>query len=233
MNNPTPKNRKNIKEVIEKTTGLRQSQPEMKKKKEFINKYMKGDGVVEKINKYLADYRIINKICTKTKLDPIYLLIISLIPVVFLLFKYFTITTTMIALIYPLYKSFKILHKKSYGLDSEEAEATKWLSYWLIYAFINNTECIFWKYLEKIQIYTLLKFIFLILCFVPQVQLSVLIYNFLTSKIYDKYGEKLEKNTVEFFRKIFGGKKSEKNEENKTQSGELIDDDFDKRKKNE
>ena len=49
MNNPTPKNRKNIKEVLEKTTGLRQSQPEMKKKKEFINKYMKGDGVIEKI----------------------------------------------------------------------------------------------------------------------------------------------------------------------------------------
>ncbi len=233
MNNQTPKNSEKLKEVLEKTKNLRKSEPEMKKKKEFINKYMKGDGVVEKINKYLADYAIINKICTKIKLDPIYLLILCLIPIIYLLFKYFTITTTMIALIYPLYKSFKVLHKKSIGLESEDVEATRWLSYWLIYAFINNTECIFWKYLEKIQVYTLLKFIFLILCFAPQVQLSVLIYNFFTRKIYDKYGEKLENNTVEFFRKIFGGKKSEKNEDNQTPSSELIDDDFNKRKKNE
>jgi hypothetical protein len=233
MNNQTPKNSEKLKEVLEKTKNLRKSEPEMKKKKEFINKYMKGDGVVEKINKYLADYTLINKICTKIKLDPIYLLILCLIPIIYLLFKYFTITTTMIALIYPLYKSFKVLHKKSIGLESEEVEATRWLSYWLIYAFINNTECIFWKYLEKIHIYTLLKFIFLILCFAPQVQLSVLIYNFFTKKIYDKYGEKLEKNTVEFFRKIFGGKKSENNGENQTPNGELIDDDFNKRKKNE
>ena len=36
--------------------------------------------------------------------------------------------------------------------------------------------------------------------------MSVYIYNFITSKIFDKYGEKFEKNTVEFFRRIFGGK---------------------------
>ena len=83
--------------------------------------------------------------------------------------------------------------------------------------------------MEKIKIYNLIKFIFLILCFIPKVQLSVYIYNFITSRIFDKYGEKFEKNTVEFFRKIFGGKKPEKNNKN----GELIDDDFDKIKKNE
>ena len=135
----------------------------------------------------------------------------------------------MIALLYPLYKSFKTLQKKS----DEDAEATRWLSYWLIYAFINNTECIFWKFLEKIKIYNLVKFVFLILCFIPKVQLSVFIYNFITSKIFDKYGEKFEKNAVEFFRRIFGGKRVENGYTKKDSSGELIDNDFAKIKKNE
>ena len=190
---------------------------------------MPGDSFLVKLNKYLREYKVINKTCQKLSIDPIYILIICLIPIIILLFMYFTFTTTMIALIYPLYMSFKTLQKKTFSVENEEAETTRWLSYWLIYAFINNSECIFWKFLEKIKIYNLIKFIFLILCFIPRVQLSVYIYNFITSRIFDKYGEKFEKNTVEFFRKIFGGKKPEKNNKN----GELIDDDFDKIKKNE
>jgi receptor expression-enhancing protein 5/6 len=225
------KSKEEIKKNFDNSKKLRVSQPEMKKKKEFTNKYMKADTLVQKINKYLADYRIVNKICDKLKIDPIYILIVCLIPVVILLFKYFTITTTMIALIYPLYKSFKTLQKKSFNQEKEDAETTRWLSYWLIYAFINNSECIFWKFFEKIKIYNLIKFIFLILCFIPKIKLSLLIYNFFTSKIYDKYGEKFEKNTVEFFRKIFGGRKSESNFETKdNNSEELIEEVFSSKK---
>ena len=216
-------------ESFEKTKNLRISQPELKRKKEFLDKYIPRDSILVKINDYLWKFRIIDKICTKLNIEPIYILIVLLIPIVILLFKYFTFTTTMIALLYPLYKSFKTLQKKS----DEDAEATRWLSYWLIYAFINNTECIFWKFLEKIKIYNLVKFVFLILCFIPKVQLSVFIYNFITSKIFDKYGDKFEKNAVEFFRRIFGGKRVENGYTKKDSSGELIDDDFAKRKKNE
>ena len=216
-------------ESFEKTKNLRISQPELKRKKEFLDKYIPRDSILVKINDYLWKFRIIDKICTKLNIEPIYILIVLLIPIVILLFKYFTFTTTMIALLYPLYKSFKTLQKKS----DEDAEATRWLSYWLIYAFINNTECIFWKFLEKIKIYNLVKFVFLILCFIPKVQLSVFIYNFITSKIFDKYGEKFEKNAVEFFRRIFGGKRIENGYTKKDSSGELIDDDFAKIKKNE
>jgi len=216
-------------ESFEKTKNLRISQPELKRKKEFLDKYIPRDSILVKINDYLWKFRIIDKICTKLNIEPIYILIVLLIPIVILLFKYFTFTTTMIALLYPLYKSFKTLQKKS----DEDAEATRWLSYWLIYAFINNTECIFWKFLEKIKIYNLVKFVFLILCFIPKVQLSVFIYNFITSKIFDKYGEKFEKNAVEFFRRIFGGKRVENGYTKKDSSGELIDDDFAKIKKNE
>ena len=234
MNNSSLKNKEEIRKAFESTKKLRGSQPEMKKKKEFINKYMKADTLVQKINKYLSEYRLVNKICDKFNIAPIYILIVCLIPVVILLFKHFTVTTTMIALIYPLYKSFKTLHKKSINPESEDAETTRWLSYWLIYAFINNSECIFWKFFEKIKIYNLIKFIFLILCFIPKVKLSVYIYDFFTSKIYDKYGEKFEKNTVEFFSKIFGGRKSENNSDNiNNNSEELNDDDFGSKKKNE
>ena len=220
-------------DVFNKTKEFRQSQPELKRKKDFVEKYMPGDTLFVKINKYLMEYKIINKICIKLKIDPIYIIIILLIPIIILLFMYFTFTTTMIALIYPLYMSFKTLQKKSFIAELDDAETTRWLSYWLIYAFINNTECIFWKFLEKIKIYNLVKFIFLILCFIPRVQLSVYIYNFITAKIFDKYGDKFEKNTVEFFRRIFGGKKTENNNLNNANNGELIDDDFAKFKKNE
>ena len=220
-------------DVFNKTKEFRQSQPELKRKKDFVEKYMPGDTFLVKINKYLMQYKIINKICIKLKIDPIYIIIILLIPIIILLFMYFTFTTTMIALIYPLYMSFKTLQKKSFNAELDDVETTRWLSYWLIYAFINNTECIFWKFLEKIKIYNLIKFIFLILCFIPRVQLSVYIYNFITAKIFDKYGEKFEKNTVEFFRRMFGGKKTENNNLNNANNGELIDDDFAKFKKNE
>ena len=233
MISPTQKNKEEIKKNFENAKKLRGSQPEMKKKREFTDKYMKADTLVQKINKTLSEYKIVNKICSKFNIDPIYILLVCLIPVIILLFKHFTVTTTMIALIYPLYKSFKTLQKKSFNQESEDAETTRWLSYWLIYAFINNSECIFWKFFEKIKIYNLIKFIFLILCFIPKVKLSVYIYNFFTSKIYDKYGEKFEKNTVEFFRKIFGGRKTESDKENNNDSERLQDDDFSSKKKNE
>ena len=233
MISSSQKNKEEIKKNFENAKKLRGSQPEMKKKREFTDKYMKADTLVQKINKTLSEYKIVNKICSKFNIDPIYILLVCLIPVIILLFKHFTVTTTMIALIYPLYKSFKTLQKKSFNQESEDAETTRWLSYWLIYAFINNSECIFWKFFEKIKIYNLIKFIFLILCFIPKVKLSVYIYNFFTSKIYDKYGEKFEKNTVEFFRKIFGGRKTESDNENNNDSERLQDDDFSSKKKNE
>ena len=233
MNMSSLKKKEEIRKNFENTKKLRTSQPELKKKKEFINKYMKADTLVQKINKFLSEYRIVNKICDKFNLAPIYILIVCLIPVIIMLFKHFTVTTTLIGLIYPLYKSFKALHKKSLTQESEDAETTRWLSYWLIYAFINNSECIFSMFFEKIKIYNLIKFIFLILCFIPKVKLSVYIYDYFTSKIYDKYGEKFEKNTVEFFTRIFGGRKSENNNENNNNSEELYDDDYGSKKKNE
>ena len=152
MNDQTKREKK--REQFAQTKILRQSAPD-KVNKNFSDKYLKGDSFYMKLNKKLIEFRIIRKICNKLKIDPIFILIVCLIPLIILLFVYFTITTTMIAIIYPLYKSFKALEKKKViiNIKLEEQETTRWLSYWLMYAFINNMECIFWKFLEKIQFY--------------------------------------------------------------------------------
>lgn len=203
--------------------------------------------VIERINQQLRQKKTIQKICRKTKLEPIYILLILLTPVIILLFTFFNFTTTMISTLFPLYMSFKTLQYqvnkpkgdgRLYKKEDEDRDTTQWLSYWLLYAFINNSECILGSLVDKIPLYKLMKFIFLLLCFLPQVQLSVLIYNYFTSKIYNLYGESFEKNIVSFMRKIFSNKNAEGTSEEvnpfkKANSEELIDDDFTKRKKNE
>ena len=155
MDNSTLNDKEKMIKHYEESKKHGQSQTEMRRNKRFFDKYMKADTLVQKINKYFLDYRIFKKIYDKLKISPIFILILCLIPVVILLFKYFTITTMMIALVYPLYKSFKTLEKKPFNQEAEEAETTRWLSYWLMYAFIYNSECIFWKFFEKIKIYNI------------------------------------------------------------------------------
>ena len=219
-------------------------------KDEFVKKYLPQEKttIIEKINKKLIKSRPVQKICKKLKIEPIYLLLIFLTPIIILLFTFFTFTTTMISTLYPLYMSFKTLQYqvnrprddgRIYKKEDEDNDTTQWLSYWLLYAFVNNSECILGSLVDKIPLYKLFKFIFLLLCFLPQVQLSVIIYNYITSKLYVLYGENFEKNMVGLMRKIFSNNKNEdetndddsplKNEDSK----ELNDNDFVKRKKNE
>ena len=56
----------------------------------------------------------------------------------------------MISTLYPLYCSLKTLQYqintkvegKLYKKEDEDNNTTQWLSYWLTYAFVINTECI-------------------------------------------------------------------------------------------
>ena len=234
---------------LKKHQHLRYSTEDMLKD-EFVKKYLPQEKmtIIERINMTLIRNRTIQKICKKLKIEPIYLLLIFLTPVIILLFTFFTFTTTMISTLYPLYMSFKTLQYqvnkprddgRIYKKEDEDNDTTQWLSYWLLYAFVNNNELIFGLLVDKIPLYKLFKFIFLLLCFLPQVQLSVIIYNYITRKLYVLYGENFEKNMVEFMRKIFSNNKNEdetndddsffKNENSK----ELNDNDFVKIKKNE
>ena len=232
---------------LEKNKNLRNSSEDMLKEK-MVEQYFPKEklSVIERINRRLKKNRTFVKISKKIKLEPIYLLLILLTPVIILLFTFFTFTTTMISTLYPLYMSFKTLqyqinkskvNGKIYKKEDEDNNTTQWLSYWLLYAFVNNSECIFGSLVAKIPLYAFLKFIFFLMCFLPQIQLSVLIYKYLTSKLYILYGENFEKNTVSFMRTIFSNNKTEgTNEEEgnpfkKGNSEELIDDNFAKRKK--
>ena len=233
---------------LKKSEKLRSSSENMLSK-EAREKYFPSEkvSVLERINQKLKNNRKFVKISKKLKLEPIYLLLILLTPVIILLFTFFTFTTTMISTLFPLYMSFKTLQYqvnrskvdgRLYKKEDEDKNTTQWLSYWLLYAFVNNIECILGSLIFKIPLYKLLKFIFFLMCFLPQVQLSVLIYTYVTSKLYVLYGENFEKNIVSFMRKIFSNKNAEETneEENPFTKGnpeELIDDNFVKRKKNE
>ena len=243
---------KNKRAKLDITESLRQSSPDMQLKEQFKSKYIETEkiSILEKLNKSLKTNKTLRFISTKIKLEPIYILLILLIPIIILLLTFFTFTTKMITTLYPLYKSFKTLQYqinktkidgKLYKKEDEDNDTTQWLSYWLLYSFVSNMECVFVSFFEKNPLYKLLKFVFLLLCFLPQVQLSVLIYTYFTSKLYQLYGESFEKSIVGFMRNIFsknnvnneGEIKEEDNPYRNGEYKELIDDDFVKRKKNE
>ena len=227
------------KNKFEKSEELRQSQPELRNI-EYEEQYLQKENLsyIERINIELAKNRTILKICKKFKLDPIYLLLMILVPILILLLTFFTFTTTMISTLYPLYCSLKTLQYqvnkskvegKLYKKEDEDKNTTQWLSYWLIYAFVINTECILGFLVDKI-VYKLLKFFFFIACFLPQIQLSVIIYNYFTGKLYRLYGENLENTILRFM-------KSSSNEIRENENSNNNENDADEatpiRKKNE
>lgn len=206
------------KNKFEKSEELRQSQPELRNI-EYEEQYLQKENLsyIEIINIELAKNRTIHKICKKFKLDPIYLLLMILVPILILLLTFFTFTTTMISTLYPLYCSLKTLQYqvnkskvdgKLYKKEDEDSNTTQWLSYWLMYAFVINTECILGSLVDKI-FYKLLKFFFFIACFLPQIKLSVIIYTYFTGKLYRLYGENLENSVL----KLMGSSSSNKNKE--------------------
>ena len=152
--------------------SLLSSQPDLKIKEEYKNQYIETDNnsIIERINISLAKNKIIFKICKKINLDPIYLLLIILAPIFILLLMFFAFTTKIITTLYPLYMSFKTLQYqvnkskkdgKIYKKEDEDNDAIQWLSYWLLYSFVNNSECILGSLIDRIPLYKLMKFSYL------------------------------------------------------------------------
>ena len=215
----------NLKEKAEKTKEFRSSQPDIKVKQDYQDKYLQVEKntIIERINIQLGKNRKILKICNKLNIAPIYLALMFIVPIIILLLTFFSFTTKMLTTLYPLYMTFKTLQYevnkskkdgKIYKQEDEDNDTTQWLSYWLLYSFVINSECLLGSLVNKIPLYTLLKFIFLICCFIPQVKLSVIIYNYFTSKLYTLYGENFEN----FISNLFSNKKSDEEEESKNLS---------------
>lgn len=220
---------------------LRQSQPDIISQTYIDQTIGKDDeSVIDKINCRLAKNKMILKLCKKINIEPIYILLIALIPLIVLLFTFFTFTTTMISTLYPLYRSFKTLkyqvnkskiNGKLYKKEDEDRNTTQWLSYWLLYSFINNTEFLMGSLKDKIPLYQFFKFIFLLLCFLPQIKLSVLIYHYFTSKIYNLYGEKYERSMKNLMLSIFGKAEEGQNEKENGDTKDCSVDDVSSKKK--
>ena len=188
---------------------LSSSSDNFKVRDELIGKYefKEEKPIITKIEEKLLANKTFKKIYFKLKIPPIYILGILLTPLIILLLTYFSFTTKIITTLYPLYKSFKALHssKLKFKKDDEDKIIIQWLSYWLLYAFVNNCEVILGSFITKIFLYPLLKFIFLLLCFIPQVQLNVLIYDYFTGQLYRLYGENFEEWVKSLLKKIFSG----------------------------
>ena len=187
---------------------LKSSSPDIKLADEFVKKYIDEEDIslIEKINKQLKKNRRFYKICIKLHIQPFYLLLILLTPVLILLLTFFSFTTKIITTFYPLYMSMKTLqyqvNKRTedgrlYRQVDEDNDTTKWLSYWLLYSFIINTECLLQSLVDKIALYKLIKFLILLSCFIPQIEFNVIIYNYFTRKIFILYGEKFEQMKLE------------------------------------
>ena len=214
-----------LKDKLSKTEGLRASQPDVRVADTFKKNYIEEEKetIEQRINRILEKNKYFRKISKKLKINPIYLLIILLIPFLMLLLTFFNFTTKLITTIYPLYMSFKTLqyqvnkskkNGKLYKQEDEDNDTTQWLSYWLLYSFVINSECILGSLVDKIPLYKLLKFIFLLLCFLPQVQLSVVIYIYFTSKLYQLYGENLEESIIGLIKSVSTNKINNGEEEN-------------------
>ena len=171
-------------EKLKKTEELRSSQPDIKVGDEYRDKFFKEEklSIIEKINMKLGKNRTIVKICNKLKIEPIYLALIFIVPILILLLTFFSFTTRMITTLYPLYMSFKTLQYevnkskkdgKLYKQEDEDNDTTQWLSYWLLYSFVMNSELLLGSLVDSIPLYKFLKFLFLLSCFLPQIKLSV------------------------------------------------------------
>ena len=203
-------------EKLKKTEELRSSQPDIKVGDEYRDKFFKEEklSIIEKINMKLGKNRTIVKICNKLKIEPIYLALIFIVPILILLLTFFSFTTRMITTLYPLYMSFKTLQYevnkskkdgKLYKQEDEDNDTTQWLSYWLLYSFVMNSELLLGSLVDSIPLYKFLKFLFLLSCFLPQIKLSVIIYKYFTSKLYSLYGENFEN----FILNLFSNKKND------------------------
>ena len=236
---------------FEKSEELRQSMPDMKKENLIKDIYGEDplhpeESIKDKINNRLLGYKFIRTFCVKINVEPFYIVLILTIPLILLSIKYSDLITTLIAILYPLLMTFKTLqyqvgqriNGKIYKEEDEDQNTNRWLSYWLLYAFINNVECLFGSLIKQLPLAGFIKLVFLICCFLPQIQLSVVIYQYVTSQIFSLYGQYLENFAINLIKRITGNNKSndqenESSNKYETTNGDLIDDDFSKRKKAE
>ena len=194
-----------LKKYFEKTEGLRQSMQEIIPAfyKEFQD-LEEGETYIDRINKKLLSYQEIKYIYKKTRIKPFYYLILLIFAFSFILVGYFDkYLTLIIATIYPLFMTFKVLQLLQYyeELDPPKQNQVKtllihWLKYWVFYCAFLNFESLF-GYLFK-KFYFLFKIIILLSCFPVNSKLTIWIYNTSLGLV-----RKYEAIITNFFRNVY------------------------------
>ena len=164
-----------LKDYWKKNEGLRQSMPEIipEFSKEIFDS-KEEESYFDKINKKLLEYEEIKYVCKKTKIKPFYYLILVMIALSFILVGYFSkYLTLLLATIYPLFMTFKVLQNSDENEKKEQI--IHWLKYWIFYCVFLNFECFFGNFFKNF--YFFFKIIFLISCFPLDSRLTAWIYN--------------------------------------------------------
>ena len=164
-----------LKDYWKKNEGLRQSMPEIipEFSKEIFDS-KEEETYFDKINKKLLEYEEIKYVCKKTKIKPFYYLILVMIALSFILVGYFSkYLTLLLATIYPLFMTFKVLQNSDENEKKEQI--IHWLKYWIFYCVFLNFECFFGNFFKNF--YFFFKIIFLISCFPLDSRLTAWIYN--------------------------------------------------------
>jgi len=138
-------------------------------------------GAIDELDKRLVKYDLVENTAKKIGIRRAYLVLgIGLFFVSFILFGFGSgPLCNLVGFIYPLYASFKAINSERKDDDSQ------WLTYWVVYAFFTVIESFTDLFLFWIPFYYFIKMAFLLWCYLPQFEGSLVIYK----KFIDPYLE--------------------------------------------
>uniref|UniRef100_A0A0X3PP64 Receptor expression-enhancing protein n=1 Tax=Schistocephalus solidus TaxID=70667 RepID=A0A0X3PP64_SCHSO len=147
------------------------------------------DQLQKKLNEKNAFTDVLGKIEDKTKVPKIYqVLAIAAIVALYLMVGYgATFLANLIGFLYPAYYSIKAIESPAKDDD------TKWLTYWVVYAFFSLIEFFTDIILFWIPLYAFMKCMFLVFLMVPgPLNGSCMLYNNVIQPIVSKYEKRID-----------------------------------------
>lgn len=145
-----------------------------------INKESQKESELEEISLLNYCYEQLSLIENKTGLKGGYVISLLFLLIVFVVFGFMDkFITNTVGTIYPVFRTIKSIEDKS-------NEEMHWLSYWIIFGVFSILDSFSFGILQLIPFYFVFKILFLLWCYMPNTQGSIIIYNLFVSKILKK-----------------------------------------------